>query len=184
MLFGIANPSGKLAETFPITQEDVAADRWFPGEGRQVQYREGLYVGYRHFDSAALPVLFPFGHGLSYTSFAYNDLTATVQGDRCRVELEVTNTGVLKGAEVVQLYVHDAERSMYRPEQELRAFSKVALEPGEAKTVAMELDRSAFAVFDRQAQRWVVEAGAFEVRVGSSSRDIRLTAGIEMASAE
>lgn len=184
VLFGTANPSGKLAETFPVAQEDVAADRWFPGEGRQVQYREGLHVGYRYFDSAAVPVLFPFGHGLSYTSFAYTDLTATVRGDRCDVEVKVTNTGAVKGAEVVQLYVHDVESSMYRPEQELKAFSKVTLEPGESKTVAMELDRSAFAVFDREAQRWVVEAGTFEVRVGSSSRDIRLAAGIEMPSAD
>ncbi len=182
LLFGHANPSGKLAETFPERLQDVAADRWFPGENRQVQYREGLYVGYRHFDSAAAAVLFPFGHGLSYTRFVYDHLTAVENGGAVEVSVQVTNAGERAGAEVVQLYVHDVECSAHRPDQELRAFRKVFLQPGESQMVALTLERDAFAIFDVPQQAWVVEAGVFELRVGSSSRDVRLTTRIDIDS--
>jgi beta-glucosidase len=186
LLLGRANPSGKLAETFPLKQADVPSDSWFPGSARQVQYREGLYVGYRYFDSAGIPVLFPFGHGLSYTQFEFSDLTlsedAIAQGDGVLVNVDVTNTGAMAGSEVVQLYVHDVESSVYRPQQELKAFAKVALEPGATRRVTLELDDAAFAVYDTTAQSWVVEAGQFEIRVGASSRDIRLQCVMSVSS--
>ena len=179
VLFGIVNPGGKLAETFPLRQSDVPADRWFPGSGRQVQYREGLYVGYRYFDSAGAPVLFPFGHGLSYTTFEYANLACSAtgfeQGKRLEVSFELTNTGDRDGSEVVQLYVHHLGSSVYRPEQELRAFTKVRLAAGETRSVTLTLDDAAFAFYDAGRGHWVTEAGEVEVRVGASSRDIRLT---------
>ena len=186
VLFGIANPGGKLAETFPVRQSDVAADRWFPGDGRQVAYREGLYVGYRYFDSAGAPVLFPFGHGLSYTTFQYTDLAfsspAFEQGGRLDVTFDLANTGDRDGAEIVQLYVHHLESSVYRPEQELRGFAKVRLAAGETRSVTVTLDDSAFAFYDTGGGRWVVEAGEVEVRIGASSRDIRLVRRLEVQS--
>ena len=188
VLFGIENPSGKLAETFPLRQADVPADQWFPGSGRQVPYREGLYVGYRYFDSADAPVLFPFGHGLAYTTFAYANLAcsgdAFEQGGQVEVTFDLTNTGDRAGSEVVQLYVHAPESSVYRPEQELRAFAKACLAPGETRAVTLTLGDSAFAVYDAAAQCWIVEAGEVELRVGASSRDIRLTARLAVRSAE
>ena len=178
LLFGLANPCGKLAETFPLRQSDVAADRWFPGTGRQVQYREGLYVGYRYFDAAEVPVLFPFGHGLSYTRFQYANLTLSsmlVQADETLVvSLELTNVGDIAGAEVVQLYVKDIECSVYRPEQELKAFAKVWLDPGETQTVRLMLDAAAFSFWDTVSGNWCVESGEFEIRLGGSSRDLPL----------
>ena len=186
VLFGLVNPSGKLAETFPLQQADVPADHWFPGQGRQVLYREGLYVGYRYFDSAAAPVLFPFGHGLSYTHFDYANLKLSTdgfgQGGELRVALDVTNSGALTGAEVVQLYVHQVESTLYRPEQELRAFAKLAIAPGATREVILALDDSAFATYDAAAQRWIVAAGAYEIRIGASSRDIRLRAPLTVNS--
>jgi beta-glucosidase len=188
VLSGLVNPSGKLAETFPLNQADVPADRWFPESGRQVQYREGLYVGYRYFDTADVPVLFPFGHGLSYTRFKYADLELSQpsvdQGQPVRVSLSVTNTGAVAGSEVVQLYVNDIESSVYRPEQELRAFAKVALESGETRSVTFELGDRAFAVYDMTAHAWIVEAGEFEIRAGASSRDIRLRQRLIVNSAQ
>lgn len=188
VLFGVTNPGGKLAETFALQQADIPADRWFPGTGRQVQYREGLYVGYRYFDTASQPVLFPFGHGMSYTQFEYTNLEFSqetlAQGGELLVSLNVTNTGNLPGSEVVQLYVNDLESSVYRPEQELKAFTKIALDPGQTDTVTMRLDDAAFAIFDSKAQEWVVEAGEFEIRVGASSRDIRLRHPITVTSGQ
>ena len=186
VLFGAVNPSGKLAETFPLRQADVPADRWFPGSGRQAPYREGLYVGYRYFDSADAPVLFPFGHGLAYTTFEYANLACSAgafdQGGRLEVTFDLTNTGDRAGSEVVQLYVHSAVASLYRPEQELRGFTRVPLAPGETRAVTLTLDDSAFALYDPAAGRWVVEAGEVEIRVGASSRDIRLARPLEVRS--
>ncbi|MYF50287.1 MAG: glycosyl hydrolase [Gammaproteobacteria bacterium] len=188
VLFGRVNPSGKLAETFPLQQADVPADRWFPGTGRQVHYREGLHVGYRHFDTAAAPVLFPFGHGLSYTRFEYGDLElsadAFAQGGELAVSFALTNSGDLAGSEVVQLYAHAAQSSVHRPEQELRAFTKVALAPGETRRVTLTLDDAAFAVYDTDAGKWIVEAGEFEIRLGASSRDIRLRTRLKVQSSQ
>jgi len=185
LLLGAASPSGKLAETIPVRFEDNPAVGNFPGEHGVVRYGEGLLIGYRWYDAHALPVSYPFGHGLSYTSFAYSDLAVRVVEDgaspRVAVSLTVTNTGAAAGAEVVQVYVTDAAASVYRPEQELRGFARVELEPGASERVEVELGARAFAFWSTAAHGWVVEGGAFGIRVGASSRDIRLSADIELA---
>ena len=178
LLFGRSNPCGKLAETFPLRQTDVAADQWFPGSGRQVQYREGLYVGHRHFDSFRRPVLFPFGHGLSYTRFRYDNLHLDLDEGSAfhqRVRFTLTNVGKVDGAEIVQVYIHPASGTgPYRPEQELKAFRKVRLAAGESRDLQIELGPDAFAFYDIKLGDWAVAAGDYEVRLGASSRDIRL----------
>lgn len=174
VLYGEVNPSGKLAETFPLKQADVPSDPWFPGTGRQVCYREGLYVGYRFFDTANKNVLFPFGHGLSYTQFEYTNLSVTSSNDKVQVALDITNSGERTGAEIVQLYVRANSSAVYRPKQELKAFTKVWLSAGETLRIELALDDSAFEVYDPSAKTWVVESGTYEIRVGASSRDIRL----------
>ena len=174
VLFGMVNPSGKLAETYPLHQTDVPSDAWFPSVNRQVQYREGIFVGYRYFDTANKETLFPFGHGLSYTQFAYANLRVEASNDEFKVRLKVTNVGSMDGSEVVQLYISATGSDIYRPEQELKAFSKVHVNQGNTELVEMKLDRRSFEVFDPKTQRWLVEAGQYELRIGSSSRDIRL----------
>ena len=176
LLFGRSTPCGKLAETFPLSQEDVPSDSWFPGSNRQVYYREGLYVGYRYFDSFSRPVLFPFGHGLSYTRFDYADLRITRnEGTACQVALTLTNGGAFDGAEIVQVYVHRTDDSgPYRPEQELRGFAKVRLEAGKAESITVDLDPRTFSFFDVKAGDWADAPGEYEIRVGASSRDVRL----------
>ena len=176
ILFGRSNPCAKLAETFALCQADIAADQWFPGAGRQVQYREGLYVGYRYFDTFRQPVLFPFGHGLSYTRFEYRDM-AVVRSDRPHLQevaFTLANVGERDGAEVAQIYVHPVNPTVYRPEQELRAFRKIALKAGESRRVTIPLDRAAFAFYAIEAGNWAIETGEYEIRIGASSRDIRL----------
>ncbi|HEY5645502.1 MAG TPA: glycoside hydrolase family 3 C-terminal domain-containing protein [Pseudomonadales bacterium] len=185
VLFGAVNPSGRLAETFPASVSAVGSDPWFPGEGRQVCYREGVYVGYRQPDTRPL---FPFGFGLSYTTFEYAGLelsAAEIDADEgLHVALTLRNAGDRAGAEVVQLYVSDPVCRVYRPERELRAFRKIRLEPGEVGKVRFALDRDAFAFFDVVAGRWVVEAGEFLIGVGASSRDIRLMQTVTVRSAD
>ena len=185
ILFGKVNPSGKLPETFPVALEDVAASAYFPGGTAAVQYREGLYVGYRYFDKAEKPVLFPFGYGLSYTEFGYSDLKIKkpeidINAENLELSFTVENTGKVFGKEAVQVYVADKVSSVYRPVKELKAFDKVALEPGEKKTVSFSLDKRAFAYYDVKAQDWKVESGEFEILVGASSRDIRLEATVNV----
>ncbi|NKB99163.1 MAG: glycosyl hydrolase [Pseudomonadales bacterium] len=177
VLLGLREPGGRLAETFPVDVGDVAADKHFPGNTRQVQYREGLYVGYRYFDSTKREVLFPFGHGLSYTNIELTDIAVsndTWSTEDADLHLSVTarNLGTRAGSEVIQVYLHDKVASVYRPDQELRAFTKVHLEPGEAATIQIPLTRDAFSFYDPSQARWVVESGDFELRVGKSSRDI------------
>jgi beta-glucosidase len=178
LLFGIAAPSGKLPVTFPRRIEDSTAYGHYPGENLHVEYAEGIFVGYRGFDRKKVEPLFPFGHGLSYTTFEYGGLTvspAKVKADgKVEIGLKVRNTGTRPGAEVVQLYLHDAESSLPRPEKELKAFGRVALQPGETRALTFTLDRSALQFFDPGKGDWVAEKGAFEVLVGASSRDIRL----------
>jgi len=188
VLYGVVNPSAKLSETFPLRQSDHASDRWFGDTGRQVQYREGLYVGYRWFDSAGADVLFPFGHGLSYTTFEYGSvsidgvLDADSDDFLVTLSIPVTNSGGRAGAEVVQVYVRDVASSTDRPDRELGGFAKVRLAPGETKKVTVDLDRRAFAFYDVGAASWQIEAGGFELLVGSSSRDVRATETVEIAS--
>ena len=177
VLTGKLNPCGKLAETWANRYEDTPAKDNFAGAGRTVQYREGLYVGYRYYQAAGVPVAFPFGHGLSYTSFAYSDLKASADG----VTLTVTNNGTREGAEIVQLYVAKPDAKIFRPAQELKGFVKVHLQPGESQTVTIPLDDKAFRYWNAQTNRWEVEGGQYELRVGASSADIRLTAAVDIA---
>ena len=177
VLTGKMNPCGKLAETWANCYEDTPAKDNFAGAGRTVQYREGLYVGYRYYQTAGVPVAFPFGHGLSYTSFAYSDLKASADG----VTLTVTNTGDRAGAEIVQLYVAKPDAKIFRPAQELKGFAKVPLRPGESRTVVIPLDDKAFRYWNIQTDRWEIEGGQYELRVGASCADIRLAAAVEIA---
>ena len=174
VLTGAVCPGGKLAETWVGSYEDTPAKDHFGGEGRTVEYREGLYVGYRYYQTAHKPVAFPFGYGLSYTSFAYSDLAATAEG----VTLTVTNTGSCAGDEIVQLYVAKPDAEVFRPEQELKGFARVHLEAGESRTVTIPLDDKAFRYWNMKTDRWEVEGGCYQLRVGASSADIRLTAEI------
>jgi beta-glucosidase len=184
LLLGVVAPSGRLAETIPLRYEDTPTIGAFPGEHGHVRYGEGLLIGYRWYDAHRLPVAYPFGHGLSYTSFGYDDLSATVRTDgalpEVEVSLTVTNTGDRAGKETVQFYVTDQTASVYRPEQELRVFAQVGLEPGQSAPVRVTLDQRAFAFWHETAGRWVVEGGAFGILVGASSRDLRLATTIEL----
>ena len=176
ILFGVVNPSGRLAETFPLRLEDTPAYLNFPGDGDRVGYGEGFYVGYRWYEARDLPVAFPFGYGLSYTTFRYDDArtsaTTFADVDGVTVTVDVTNTGGRAGSDVVQVYVRDVAASVQRPEKELRGFAKVRLEPGETRAVDVRLDPRAFAFWDSRRHGWVTEAGVFEILIGSSSAAI------------
>ncbi len=188
VLFGKVNPSGKLAETFPVQLEDNPSFLNFPGEGDTVCYREGIFVGYRYYDTKKMDVLFPFGHGLSYTTFAYGNLTVDRDNikdtDTVTVTVDVTNTGSCAGKEVVQLYVAGPHKNVIRPEKELKGFEKVSLEPGETKTVTFTLEKRAFAYWNTVLADWHVETGVYGVKVGASSRDIRLERKISVTSTQ
>jgi beta-glucosidase len=177
VLFGTVNPSGKLAETFPLKLEDNPSHRYFPSSPKTVEYRESIYVGYRYYDKAQKAVLFPFGYGLSYTTFAYSGLEVSSKrisdGEALKVSLAVKNTGSLAGAEIVQLYVRDVDSTIFRPEKELKGFDKVFLQPGEEKRIEFRLDERAFAYYNVEIAGWHVESGAFEILIGASSADIR-----------
>lgn len=193
VLLGAVNPSGRLAETMPVRLQDTASYLNFPGEDRHVRYGEGLFIGYRHHDAIEGPVSYPFGHGLSYTTFAYEDLTVAAitpgSGDdepgwrgapRFEVSATIANTGAEPGKEVVQLYVGAPQSRSARPVRALADFAKVALEPGEATTVAFVLDERDLSSWSPRAGGWVLEPGTFEVAVGSSSRDLRLVTSVEV----
>lgn len=184
LLTGKETPCGKLAETFPLLTNDTPSAAYFPGNRRDVEYREGLYVGYRYYDTARAAVQFPFGFGLSYTTFAYSDMQLSASDIRddqtLRVQVTVRNTGEVRGREIVQLYVHDCDSSIYMPEQQLKGFTVVELQPNESKTVEFELDRRSFAFYDTDTADWQVESGAFEIRIGASSRDIRARATVNV----
>ncbi|WP_062318600.1 glycoside hydrolase family 3 C-terminal domain-containing protein [Demequina maris] len=184
VILGDVAPGGRLAESFPVSASDVPADRDFARHPKQVQYREGLYVGYRFHDSAGVPARFPFGHGLTYTAFEQSGLTVRKTKEGYSVTVTVTNAGPRAGSEVVQVYVRDPESIAYRPEKELKGFAKVHLEPGTSQKVTVRLDRRAFAVWDIRAQEWRVEPGAFEILVGASSTDIRARRTVTVAEGE
>lgn len=175
LLTGRANPSGKLTETWPVSYDDVISRNTF-GK-KNTEYREGIYVGYRYFDRARKSVRYPFGYGLSYTSFAYSDLLVQ---DR-KVTLQVKNTGNRFGAEVVQLYIAPPKGGIFRPARELKGFERVELEPGESKTVAFALDDRSFAIW---SNGWNIPGGSYTVQIGASSRDIRMEQTIEIAGEE
>ena len=171
VLLGEVNPSGKLSESYPLKYEDTPSTPYFPAKQRTVEYREGLYMGYRYFETANVPVLFPFGYGLSYTTFEYSDLKAS---DR-EVRFTLTNTGDRDGAEVAQLYVSAKTPSVFRPVKELKGFAKVFLKAGESKTVTIPLDDKAFRYFNVKSGRYEIDGGEYELLVGASVADIRLS---------
>ncbi|MFN2272574.1 MAG: fibronectin type III-like domain-contianing protein, partial [Anaerolineae bacterium] len=186
VLFGDVNPSGKLPTTFPKHLQDNPAYLNYPGENGKVLYGEGLFIGYRYYDKKDIAPLFPFGYGLSYTTFTYRNLKLSkpkyVAGDTIQFSIDVKNTGGRAGKEVIQVYVRDVQSRLMRPEKELKAFAKVALEPGETKTVAFTLDQEALSYYDPASKRWVAEAGEFQVLVGSSSQDIHMVESFDFAS--
>jgi len=182
LLFGRANPCGRLAETIPLRLADTPAYLNFPGDGAAVRYGERLYVGYRYYDAKDLPVSYPFGHGLSYTTFAYSDLHAVVDGEGeeavVRLQLTVTNEGQVSGKEVVQVYVGDVASSVDRPVRELKAFAKVEIALGRSARLNFELRARDLSFWSPVHRRWVLEGGDFEVSIGGSSRDRPLTATV------
>jgi len=186
VLFGDVNPSGKLPITFPRKLSDSPAhmsERTYPGVEKEVHYDEGIYVGYRHFDKEQIEPLFPFGYGLSYTKFKYENLKLDKEkiskNDTINVSFDIINIGVRSGMEIIQLYVQDIESSADRPPKELKRFEKVKLEPNERKTVELNLNFSDFSFYDDSTHCWIVESGVFNILLGSSSRDIRLKGKLE-----
>ncbi|WP_082360639.1 beta-glucosidase family protein [Bacillus sp. FJAT-28004] len=186
LLFGDVNPNGKLAETFPKTLKHNPSHPFFPGEGDRVEYREGLFVGYRYYDAKEIEPLFPFGHGLSYTTFAYSELkldrTEITDQETVQASVKVKNTGSRFGKETVQLYVSAKDSAVIRPEKELKGFAKVALEPDEEKTVIFTLDKRSFAFYDVEFKDWHAETGAYDVLIGRSSRNIELQVTVNVQS--
>jgi beta-glucosidase len=186
LLLGAANPCGRLAESLPIRLEDTTAYLNFPGEAGHVRYGEGIFVGYRGYDALDRAVSYPFGHGLSYTRFAYGDLDARVSGDvehgdlAVSVSCRITNTGSRPGKEVAQLYLGDPAASVARPPRELKGFAKVDLAPGESETVTFRLDARDLSYWSTTASGWVLEPGEFTIAVGASSRDLRLSTTIDV----
>lgn len=186
VLFGKVNPSGKLAETFPLKLRDTPAYINYPGENRAVRYGEGIFVGYRYYDAKEVPTLFPFGYGLSYATFEYHNPRVSSQSfrdvDGVTVFVDVTNTGKIAGKEVVQVYVHDKKSQLIRPPKELKGFAKIELQPGETKTVSVPLDFRAFAYYHPAYKQWITEDGEFDILIGASSSDIRATVTVTLKS--
>ncbi|MCR4393322.1 MAG: glycoside hydrolase family 3 C-terminal domain-containing protein [Dehalococcoidales bacterium] len=184
ILLGEINPSGKLPDTFPARYEDNPASINYPGEADRVLYGEGIYVGYRYYEAKKIEPLFPFGHGLSYTTFKYSNLQVSPlkvkKNEKINISIEITNTGRRYGKEVVQLYVSDLASKVARPPRELKAFTKIGLEPGETKIVSFILDEQTLSFWDTETGGWVAEPGVFEILVGSSSRDIRAKKKFEL----
>jgi beta-glucosidase len=178
IIFGDINPSGKLPITFPKRWEDSAVYETYPGKKEIAEYKEGIFVGYRYFDKNEIDPLFPFGFGLSYTTFEYSDLQLNAKEllltDTLTVIVSVKNTGSRAGDEIVQLYVRDLEAGVEREEKSLKGFKRIGLRPGESKKAVFHIDQSHLSYFDEKIRKWNVEPGEFEVLVGSSSRDIRL----------
>lgn len=186
ILFGAANPCGKLAETFPKELEHNPSQLNFPGEVDKVCYREGLFVGYRYYDAKHIEPLFPFGYGLSYTTFEYEEISVDKKqisdNESLEVKVKIKNSGDLPGKEIVQLYVRDLQSSVIRPEKELKGFEKVYLVPGEEKTITFTLGKRVFAYYNEQIRDWHVETGDFEILVGKSSKDILLKESVNVKS--
>ena len=176
VIMGQVNPSGKLAESYPVKYEDVSSAPYFPAKERTAEYREGLFVGYRYFETAKTPVLFPFGFGLSYTTFEYSSLTVTEK----EASFTLKNTGEMDGAEVAQLYVSKPDGEVFRPAKELKGFAKVFLKAGESKKVTIPLDDKAFRYFNVDTSKFEVEGGAWTVLIGASCADIKLSGTVEV----
>jgi beta-glucosidase len=186
ILFGHINPSGKLGETFPLKLADTPSYTNFPGGAGKVQYGEGLFIGYRYYDTKQMPVLFPFGHGLSYTTFEYSNPKVTSRNfkdvDGVTITVDVTNTGILAGKEIVQVYVHDKKSDLIRPVKELKGFAKVELQPGETRSVSIPMDFRSFAYYHPEYKKWVAEEGDFDIFIGASSADIRFCLTVTLES--
>jgi beta-glucosidase len=186
VLFGRVNPCGKLAETFPLKLSYTPAHLNWPGGAGEVRYGEGLFIGYRYYDTKEMPVLFPFGYGLSYTTFAYGDAKVSTKTfkdvDGLTVAVDVTNTGSVAGKEIVQVYVHDQKSGLVRPQKELKGFAKVELQPGETKTVSVQLDFRAFAYYHPEYKQWITEDGDFDILIAASAADIRQTLTVTLES--
>jgi beta-glucosidase len=186
VLYGKVNPSGRLAETFPLKLVDTPAYINYPGGNGEVRYGEGIFIGYRYYDTKQVPVQFPFGYGLSYTSFSYTNPKVSAQTfkdvDGLTVSVDVTNTGKLEGKEVVQVYVHDHKSGLLRPPKELKGFAKIELKPGETKTVSLALDFRAFAYYHPGYMQWITEDGEFDILIGTSSADIRSKQTVQLQS--
>ena len=174
VIMGDVNPSGKLSETYPVAYEDTPSAPYFPAKERTVEYREGLYIGYRYFETVKAPVTFPFGYGLSYTTFAYSNLAVSEK----EATFTITNTGDRDGAEVAQLYVHAKKSSVYRPAKELKGFVKVFLKAGESRQVTIRLDDKAFRYFNVKTNRFEIDGGEYDILIGASVADIRLSGSV------
>ena len=185
IISGVVNPSGKLAETYPMAYSDTPAKNNFPGNPASVEYRESVYIGYRYYEKIKKAVRYPFGFGLSYTTFEYSDIkldkSAMNENETLSVSFKVKNTGAVAGYETAQVYVADKESTIYRPEKELKAFKKIWLNPGEVKEITLELSKRAFAFFNVNTNDWCVESGDFDILVGASSADIRLSAAVNVS---
>jgi len=186
ILTGKVNPSGKLAETYPLLGSDAPCFKYFPGNPATVEYRESIYIGYRYYEKVNKEVCFPFGFGLSYTEFEYSGLDLNksymLDDEELTVTFKVKNTGFVAGAEIAQLYVADKESTVFRPKKELKGFEKVFLAPGETKEVSIVLDKRAFAFYNTAISNWHVESGGFDILIGASSADIRLCGSVKVAS--
>jgi len=178
VLLGNYSPSGKLPVTFPKSWEDCSAFKTYRAQDNITYYSDGIFVGYRHFDKNNIGPLFPFGYGLSYTTFSYKDLKITPASisldGNINIQLDLKNTGKFEGEEVVQLYVNDVKASVDRPVKELKGFQKINLKPNESKQVSFTLRKDALSFFDVSTNNWIAEPGEFEIMIGSSSRDIKL----------
>ena len=188
ILSGDVNPSGKLPETYPMVYSDTPAYKNFPGNPASVEYRESVYIGYRYYEKAQQAVRYPFGFGLSYTTFEYSDLkldkTEMSESDTLTVTCKIKNTGAVAGAEIAQLYVADKVSTIYRPVKELKGFKKVFLQPGEEKEISFELSKRAFAFYNVNINDWCVESGEFDILVGASSADIKLSATVNVTGSD
>ena len=186
VLFGEVNPSGRLPESFPKKLSDNPSYLFYGGEGDNADYREGVFVGYRYYDKKDMEVLFPFGYGLSYTTFAYSNLRLSAETisdtDTLTATVTVKNTGSRTGKTVVQLYVGDPESTVFRPVRELKDFAKVELQPGESRDVTFTLDKRAFAYWNEEIHDWHVESGEFTIEVGQSSRNMECSASVNVMS--
>ena len=188
IISGKVNPSGKLAETYPLSLEDTPCNKYYPATKITAEHTEGIYIGYRYYDTAEKEVLFPFGYGLSYTQFEYSDLKLSSKkikdSDILTVSYKIKNIGECDGAEISQVYVRDKESTIFRPQKELRGFKKVFLKAGEETTVTIELGKRAFAFYNAAESIWQVESGDFEIMVGASSRDVKLSADVFVESTD
>jgi beta-glucosidase len=185
LLLGKHSPGGKLAESWPLSLEDTPCYNYYPGRIRNAEYRESIFVGYRYYDHGEKPVAFPFGHGLSYTTFAYSNLklssSSFKSGDKLEISFDVKNTGDVAGAEIAQIYVAPKSTAIMRAIKELKGFEKVFLQKGESSTVKITLDARSFAYYNVPKGIWAIEGGAYEILVGASSRNISLRGEVQVA---